>query len=117
MDLRERVTVESIAVDDPQLLFTATFNNAHDAEILGVQMPFPAWGSSQRHVFVGVTDDVTLDAEAPAHPRAHGATSPRAPRGLSVTLRMASTSVRGRSTMQCLAGSDFNPMAIISRSP
>lgn len=63
LGLAERVTVESVDINDPELLFTATFANAHDDEILGVQMPFPAWGSSQRHVFVGVTNDVTLDAE------------------------------------------------------
>ena len=115
LGLAERVTVESIAVDDPQLLFTATFNNAHDAEILGVQMPFPAWGSSQRHVFVGVTDDVTLDAEKLR--RIHALMARHVTTCTTWSICSSSDGEHiGPWTLDdaVLGRLDFNPMAIIS---
>lgn len=62
LGLAERVVVEALGGSGDDLLFTATFTNAHDEASLAVQMPFPAWGSSQRHVFVAVTEAVTTDA-------------------------------------------------------
>lgn len=59
-------TVEVTAVGGPisgSLYFQATFNNAHDPAALAAVMPFPAWGSSQRHIFVVLASAAAQDPE------------------------------------------------------
>lgn len=38
-------------------------SNAHDPGAICTAMPFPAWGSSQRHIYVVVSEDAALGAE------------------------------------------------------
>jgi hypothetical protein len=59
----EAVTVESLAIGDPELYFTATFEQAHEPSAMAAQMPFPAWGSSQRHLLVALSSTAAVDAE------------------------------------------------------
>jgi len=59
----EVVTVTSLAIGDPELYFTATFQQAHEPSALAAQMPFPAWGSSQRHLLVVLSATAAVDAE------------------------------------------------------
>lgn len=59
----EVVTVENLAIDDPSLLFTATFYNAHEPGCMAVQMPFPAWGSSAENLLVALSITGAIDPE------------------------------------------------------
>lgn len=61
LGLAEPVTVE--AVDDDGETFAATFAKAHDNGALAAQMPFPAWASTQRHLWVVLSEDAAQDAE------------------------------------------------------
>jgi len=63
LGLAETVTITALATDGDTLLFEAVLNNAHDSGSLAVAMPFPAWGSAQRHIFVVLTEAAALDAE------------------------------------------------------
>lgn len=63
LGLAETVTVESTSTVGGTLYFTTTPNNAHDADALAVAMPFCAWGSSQRHIFVVLSATAAFDAE------------------------------------------------------
>ena len=62
LGLAETVTVTDTATAGSVLSFEATFNNAHDP-CLAVNMPFPAWGSSQRHLWIVLTETAAFDAE------------------------------------------------------
>jgi len=57
----EVVTVEGLAIGDPELYFTATFQQAHEPGALATQMPFPAWTSTQRAILVALNETVALD--------------------------------------------------------
>lgn len=64
LGLAETVTVTALSVDQSiNLQFEATLNNVHDPGALAAAMPFPAWGSSQRHIFVVLAEDAALDPE------------------------------------------------------
>lgn len=66
LGLAETVTVTGTMLageNDGPLLFQATFNHAHEPGSLAVCMPFPAWGSSQRHLWIVLTETAALDAE------------------------------------------------------
>lgn len=64
LGLAETVTVTATATASSVLSFQATFNNAHDTDSLAANMPFPAWGSSQRHIWIVLTETAALDAES-----------------------------------------------------
>lgn len=60
--------VEVLSVQEPgdgetYPLMEVVLTKAHDPGALGAAMPFPAWGSSQRHVFAVLTRDAGLDPE------------------------------------------------------
>lgn len=59
----ETVQVTDLGTSSGVATFTATFNKSHDDNCLGASMPFPAWGSSQRHIFVVLAQAAALDAE------------------------------------------------------
>lgn len=62
----ETVTVTGVSLSgegDGDRVFVATFTKAHEPNCLAVAMPFPAWGSSQRHIWVVLTEDAALDAD------------------------------------------------------
>lgn len=61
----ETVTVLAVGQtgEDGPLFFQATVNNAHDPGAICAAMPLPAWGSSQRHVFVVVSATAALDPD------------------------------------------------------
>jgi hypothetical protein len=64
LGLAETVEIASVREfpgdDYPMML--VTLNNAHDPGALCAAMPFPAWGSSQRHIFVVLSEAAALDA-------------------------------------------------------
>ncbi len=64
LGLAEPVTVTAVGTSGGSLTFSATFNNAHDNPSLAAQMPFPAWGSSQRHIWVVLSAAAAVDAES-----------------------------------------------------
>jgi hypothetical protein len=57
----EVVTVESLAIGDPELYFTATFEQAHEPGCVAAQMPFPASTSTQRAILVALSEDAAVD--------------------------------------------------------
>lgn len=62
----EPVTVTAVSLSGEgvgPLLFQAVFAKAHEPGCLAVAMPFPAWGSSQRHIWVVVSATAAVDAE------------------------------------------------------
>lgn len=66
LGLAETVTVLSIGQSgegEGSLWFRATLNNAHDPDSIAAAMPFPAWGSAQRHIFVVLSEAAALDPE------------------------------------------------------
>jgi hypothetical protein len=61
-------TVEVLAIEEPgdgevYPLMRVTVNRPHGPGSLCAAMPFPAWGSSRRHVFIVLTEAAALDAE------------------------------------------------------
>lgn len=63
LGMAETVTITATAESGGTLFFAAVINNSHDSGSLAVAMPFPAWGSAQRHIFVVLTEAAALDAE------------------------------------------------------
>ena len=63
LGMAETVTITATATSGSTLLFEAVLNNSHDSGALAVAMPFPAWGSAQRHIFVVLTEAAALDSE------------------------------------------------------
>lgn len=59
----EILSVEEPGDDSPYPLMRVTVNNPHGPGSLAAAMPFPAWGSSQRHIFIVLAEDAALDAE------------------------------------------------------
>lgn len=59
----EITDVEQSGEGEGSLIFEATLNNAHDPNAIAAAMPFPAWGSSQRHLLVVLSEDAALNAE------------------------------------------------------
>lgn len=62
----EPVTVTAVSLSgegDGDRVFVASFTKAHEPNCLAVAMPFPAWGSSQRHIWVVLTEAAALDAD------------------------------------------------------
>ncbi len=59
----ETVEITDLGTSGGVATFTATFNKSHDDQCLGASMPFPAWGSSQRHIFVVLKQAAAIDAE------------------------------------------------------
>lgn len=57
----EVVTVTSLAIGDPELYFTATFQQAHEPGCVAAQMPFPASTSTQRAILVALSEDAAVD--------------------------------------------------------
>ena len=62
LGLAEKVTITDRDKVGDTLYFTATFNNPHGPGSLCAAMPFPAWGSSQRHIYVVVSEAAAFDA-------------------------------------------------------
>lgn len=66
LGLAETVFVEAVEEpvdEDDYPKMQVTLDNPHDPGALCASMPFPAWGSSQRHVFVVLDEAAALDAE------------------------------------------------------
>ena len=66
LGLAETVTIAS--AEEPgdgetYPLMEVTLARAHDPGSLCAAMPFPAWGSSQRHIFVVLSETAALDAD------------------------------------------------------
>lgn len=66
LGLAETVTIENVSdagegMDYP--VMQVLLNNPHGPGSLAAAMPFPAWGSSQRHIYVVVSEDAAQDAE------------------------------------------------------
>lgn len=66
LGLAETVTIDS--VEDPgdgetYPLMRVLVNNPHGPGTLCAAMPFPAWSSSQRHIFVVLAETAALDAD------------------------------------------------------
>lgn len=59
----ETLLITALGTSSGAVTFTASFANAHDDDCLAASMPFPAWGSSQRHIFVVLQPLAALDAE------------------------------------------------------
>lgn len=59
----EVVVVTSLGLDGSTPTFTATFENAHEPNVWATQMPFPAWASWGRHLFVALAADAAIDPE------------------------------------------------------
>ena len=60
----EITDVEQSGEGEGSLLFEATLSKAKDPGTIGAAMPMPAWGSSQRHLIVVLSETAALDAEA-----------------------------------------------------
>ncbi len=61
----ETVTIISVGQtgEDGPLYFLATLNNAHEPGAICAAMPFPAWGSNQRHIHVVLAATAAVDPE------------------------------------------------------
>lgn len=61
----ETVTILSVGQtsEGGPLYFLATLNHAHEPGAICAAMPFPAWGSNQRHIHVVLAEDAALDPE------------------------------------------------------
>lgn len=62
-------TVEVLSAEEPgdgetYPLMEVTLQKPHPPNALCAAMPLPAWGSSQRHIFVVLTEDAALDPES-----------------------------------------------------
>lgn len=115
LGMAETVTITATATSGGTLLFEGVFNNAHDMDAVAVTMPFPAWGSWQRHIFVVLAEAAALDAEKRRKTHVLMAKAVTGVTTWSICLERAPGQA-GPFTMDdaVLGALDFNPMGIVT---